>query len=107
MDPRARLKMITEGWAKFPGRAPGGTGATGLASNDAQGYSDLLNERTEALNLQRGLSGQGPMNVRMGRALGGMSPNIANSPDFWTDWHGAAPMKPTMNSLPPAFFGGR
>lgn len=45
------------------------TGDTGLASNDASGYSDMLNARTEALNIKRLLSGQGPMNIRYGGEL--------------------------------------
>ena len=30
----------------FPGRAPGGTGPTGLLSNDARGWSNMLNEQS-------------------------------------------------------------
>ena len=51
-DPRiwgGRLQKILEGWQQHPGRAPGGTGTTGLLSNDAQGWSDMLNEQTWAL----------------------------------------------------------
>lgn len=44
------------------------TGYTGLAPGDSKGYADMLNARTEALNIQRLLSGQGPMNI----AYGGM-----------------------------------
>jgi len=45
------------------------SGDTGLLSNDATGYSDMLNARTEAANIQRILSGQGPMNTRYGGVL--------------------------------------
>lgn len=59
---QARLRQILEGWRQHPGRAPGGTGATGLLSNDARGWSQMLNEQTEALGLMRG---RAPM-VRFG-----------------------------------------
>lgn len=42
------------------------TGYTGLAKNDAEGYSDMLNARTEALNIRRLLGGQQPMNIHYG-----------------------------------------
>ena len=51
-DPRiwgGRLQKILEGWQQHPGRAPGGTGSTGLLSNDAQGWSDMLNEQSWAM----------------------------------------------------------
>ena len=51
-DPRiwgGRLRNILDRWNQYPGSAPGGTGSTGLLSNDAQGWSDMLNEQTLAL----------------------------------------------------------
>jgi hypothetical protein len=42
------------------------TGDTGLAPNDAEGYSTMLNARTEAMNIKRLLGGQAPMNTRYG-----------------------------------------
>ena len=51
-DPRiwgGRLQKILERWQQHPGSAPGGTGSTGLLSNDAQGWSDMLNEQSWAL----------------------------------------------------------
>lgn len=42
------------------------TGDTGLAPNDAEGYSTMLNARTEAQNIQRLFGGQNPMNTRYG-----------------------------------------
>jgi len=47
------------------------TGITGLASNDRQGYSDLLNARTEATNIGRLLQDQGPLKVEIGQRFGG------------------------------------
>lgn len=64
-DPRiARLRKLQEEFTNHPGAAPGGTGDTGLLTNDAQGYSDLLNRRSEAVNLQRDISGKGPLAVK-------------------------------------------
>lgn len=65
-----RLDSIHDSWGQYPGRAPGGTGDTGLASNDATGWSAMLNEQTEAENLSRRLQGQGPLAVKMGGSTG-------------------------------------
>lgn len=46
-DPVIRALQIEAGYQASPGRAEGGTGRTGLASNDAKGYSRMLNERRE------------------------------------------------------------
>ena len=59
-DPR--LNTIMERWQQHPGSMPGGTGTTGLLSNDAQGYSNMLNDNTWA---QEQLTGR-PMQVRFG-----------------------------------------
>ena len=45
---------------------PGYTGETGLMRSDIDGYVKLQNARTEAQNIQRILSGQGPLQVRFG-----------------------------------------
>ena len=42
------------------------SGDTGLRRNDHQGYSDLLNARTEATNIERLLQDQGPLRVQAG-----------------------------------------
>ena len=67
-DLNSRLQTILASWRANPGRAPGGTGSTGLASTDAQGYSDMLNEQREAAELQ---SGQ-PLTLRMGKVIQGL-----------------------------------
>src|SRR5215475_5884264 len=59
----ARLQQIEDEWQQYPGRAPGGTGLTGLLPNDSRGYSDMLNEQTEYANLLRRQKGQGPLQV--------------------------------------------
>lgn len=61
---QARLNDILDSWKKYPGRAPGGTGETGLLSTDKEGYSKMLNEQTEAMNLQNELGGKGPVQVK-------------------------------------------
>lgn len=45
------------------------SGDTGLQSNDAEGYADMLNARTEAENIQRLLRQQQPLNTRYGGEL--------------------------------------
>ena len=79
----ARLRYIRAQQAQYPGRRPGGTGLTGLASTDAQGWSDMLNQQTEAENIGREFDEKGPLQVRSGYQLGGMAPSIASSPDWW------------------------
>lgn len=70
-DPRLeRLRALQEEFTKYPGAAPGGTGDTGLHPDDTQGYSDLLNRRSEFMNTQRDLQGKGPMNVHYGGVMG-------------------------------------
>lgn len=59
-----RLKEITDYWQQYPGAAPGGTGATGLMPGDAKGWSDLLNQQTEAANIERQFKGEGPLDVK-------------------------------------------
>lgn len=48
LDPRNQFSGMTTSdaeryFSEYPGAAPGGTGDTGLAPNDSQGYSDLMN----------------------------------------------------------------
>ena len=64
---------------------PGFTGSTGLLSNDAQGWSNLLNNQTAQQNQQRLAQGKDPLNVGVKQTpmLSGV-PNIANDPEWWT-----------------------
>jgi hypothetical protein len=62
-----RLKALQTQWG--PRLDMKYSGDTGLASNDATGYSQMLNARTEAANIQRILGGQGPLNVRYGGTI--------------------------------------
>lgn len=85
----ARLKQITDMWREHPGRAPGGTGSTGLQKWDAQGWSNAMNEQTEALNIQREFQGKGPMQVRQAPMrefhIPGMAPGLESSPQWQAD----------------------
>lgn len=53
----ARLKQIEADYVNFPGRAPGGNGLTGLSSNDAAGWSAMLQEQVEFASLKAALPG--------------------------------------------------
>jgi hypothetical protein len=75
-DPRdlGHAKMAIERLKALQGQYgerldPQFSGDTGLLSNDALGYSKMLNARTEAQNIQRLFGGQGPMNTRYGGEL--------------------------------------
>lgn len=59
-----RLNDILNSWKENPGRAPNGTGTTGLMSTDKEGYAQMLKEQTEAMNLSNELKGKGPVEVR-------------------------------------------
>lgn len=86
VDPMTRLAQIHAEWNQFPGRRPRGTGETGLTSNDAQGYADMLNEQTEELGLQDQVAGKAPPTISERRQpdyataepadpYGGLNPN--------------------------------
>ena len=81
-DPRVEaLKSIYAQWQQFPGRAPNGTGLTGLNANDAKGWADMLNQQTEALRLKAELEGEPAPNIRLGRSFGSAnSPGLGTSP---------------------------
>ena len=95
----ARLRYIRAQQMQYPGRRPGGTGLTGLASTDAQGWSDMLNQQTEAANIERESRGRGPLTVEPGAQYGGMAPSIADSPDWWLQGE-ADPREVTAQSIP-------
>ncbi len=70
IDPRIQaLQAIYDQWDQYPGRAPNGTGLTGLQSNDAHGWSDMLNQQTEALKLKAELEGTDAPTVKYGGVL--------------------------------------
>jgi transposase-like protein len=52
-----RLDELKNLFTLFPGRAPGGTGSTGLMSTDEQGYLQLLADQREYQQLMNALSG--------------------------------------------------
>ena len=83
-DKIARLKQIRDAQRMYPGRAPGGMGVTGLMPNDARGWSSMLGEQTEGENIQRELSGKGPLAVEVDPVgLGGMPPSLGDDPEWW------------------------
>ena len=57
-----RMGRMEEGWEQNPGRMPGGSGSTGLASQDSQGWSEMLNEQTEHQQLGNTLQGK-PLSI--------------------------------------------
>lgn len=65
-DPRVRMAAFERRTQKYPGAAPGGTGATGLMSGDSRGYSELLGEQRQYLDDGQAVRGRGPMNVEYG-----------------------------------------
>ena len=46
-----RLSATQDRWRQFPGSRPGGTGRTGLHSNDARGWTALQDDNLNALEL--------------------------------------------------------
>ena len=69
-DPRlARLQQIQALWQQYPGRAPNGSGLTGLQSSDGRGWSSMLNEQTEGLRLAAELQGKQGPNIEYGGDL--------------------------------------
>lgn len=54
--PRERLRQLEEGFRQNPGRAPNGTGSTGLGRTDSRGYTRMLEEQQEYLKLRQHVS---------------------------------------------------
>jgi hypothetical protein len=59
----------------------------------------MLNERTEGINMLNAQQGKPPLQVRMGRALGGMQPSLASDPNWWFKSAGAGPFGPTSDDI--------
>ena len=60
-----RLQQLTDQWEQFPGSQPGGSGLTGLGrTGTARDWSRMQNANIEGLNTLRGMSNQGPLQVR-------------------------------------------
>ncbi len=53
----SQLQYIEQEYARFPGRMPGGSGLTGLTSNDAAGWAAMLNEQAMYAALKKALPG--------------------------------------------------
>jgi len=78
-----RLKQIRDMQAKYPGRAPGGTGPTGLLRNDARGWSAMLNEQVEAQNIENELRGKAPLQSAYNYDPSGMPASLGDNPEWW------------------------
>lgn len=61
-----RISALENLYQRNPGRAPGGSGSTGLSSWDSGGYGRMLNEQQEYGNLIQERAGKGPMDVQFG-----------------------------------------
>ena len=68
---------------------PNYTGKTGV--NDLGGYSQMLNARTEAQNIQRLMSGQDPMQIKFGGMLKGPLAGLKPMPQTHEDWKESNP----------------
>jgi len=68
-DPSERLRQLEEGFQQSPGRAPNGSGVTGLQSNDARGWSQMLQEQQEYLRLKDAMGANRGIDVRLGAPL--------------------------------------
>lgn len=69
------LLEYEQGFRDNPGRAPGGSGLTGIGRNDRAGYENMLQEQRDYMNLKAELEGEEPPSMRV---LYGQS---FNSPD--------------------------
>lgn len=90
-----RLQNILQLQKQYPGRRPGGTGPTGLLSTDAKGWSGMLNEQTEAENIQRELAGKGPLDIESIPSEG-LPPGIADDPESSFNTSPWSPGGPSM-----------
>ena len=49
-----QAQQTQDRWQRFPGSRPGGTGATGLQSNDSKGWSAMLNDNISGMEAMSG-----------------------------------------------------
>ena len=97
----ADLDRIQQLWKQYPGRAPGGTGATGLLSNDAQGWSTMLNEQKQALDAANEMQNKEPLGVKFGGYPGGQ---IGRDADVSTAGPGQTSLfQPALHGLQRAY----
>jgi hypothetical protein len=66
IDPVARLADLSSQMQIHPGRAPGGSGETGVGRWDANGYRQMLQDRQEYLALQDYMGGGNGINTATG-----------------------------------------
>lgn len=110
IDPQARLQALQGLYQAHPGRRPGGSGDTGLAKNDAQGWSDMLGEQQEyqsLLNFSQGRSPemhvqQAPMQEQhIGSSFGAL-PSTYN-PSFQHSALQGGPLQGLQGAMPPGY----
>jgi hypothetical protein len=58
------LGQMESSYETYPGRAPGGSGRTGIGRFDSRGYTDMLNERLRYMRLRAALAGEDEPEVR-------------------------------------------
>lgn len=61
--PQDRLQQLEGQYQSNSGRRPGGSGMTGLMSGDAHGWSRMLNEQQEYMNLMARVNRKAPPGV--------------------------------------------
>jgi hypothetical protein len=97
-DPMREMANFDSLYEQHPGRAPGGSGTTGLQSSDARGYSDMLNERLRYMRLRAMLSGEDEPTVRADpRSNFRSALQPMSGPRDWSrmsDWSQASPDQP-------------
>lgn len=70
IDPIERLKQLGQEYQLHPGRAPMGSGSTGLNSNDREGWSKMLEEQQQFLKLNDFMDRGKGIDVQYGGDLG-------------------------------------
>ena len=65
----ARLRYIRAQQAQYPGRAPGGTGLTGLLSIDSRGWDEMQREQNEEKAIEAEFAGRQAPTIKPGRLI--------------------------------------
>ncbi|MGH7343846.1 MAG: hypothetical protein ACREK4_02930 [Candidatus Rokuibacteriota bacterium] len=63
-DPYGELEKMEATYRTYPGRAPGGSGITGLGRYDSSGYTNMLNDQLRYTRLRARLAGEDEPEVR-------------------------------------------
>ena len=65
----ARLRQIRALQVQYPGRAPGGSGRTGLMSMDSRGWATMQREQNEAKAIENEFAGRPAPTIKPGRLI--------------------------------------